>query len=56
MDEPSESGRSADLRDYLAAERTFLEWIRTGLALMGFDFVVARFGLRDLRKAPTSSY
>lgn len=32
-------------RDYLAAERTFLAWIRTGLALMGFGFVVARFGL-----------
>jgi uncharacterized protein (DUF302 family)/uncharacterized membrane protein YidH (DUF202 family) len=31
--------------DYLAAERTFLAWIRTGLALMGFGFVVARFGL-----------
>ena len=35
----------ADLRGYLAAERTFLAWIRTGLALMGFGFVVARFGL-----------
>ena len=35
----------ADLRDYLAAERTFLAWIRSGLALMGFGFVVARFGL-----------
>ncbi|HVO56645.1 MAG TPA: DUF302 domain-containing protein [Dongiaceae bacterium] len=35
----------ADLRDYLAAERTFLAWIRTGLSLMGFGFVVARFGL-----------
>ncbi len=35
----------ADLRDYLAAERTFLAWICTGLALMGFGFVVARFGL-----------
>jgi putative membrane protein len=31
--------------DYLAAEPTFLAWIRTGLALMGFGFVVARFGL-----------
>jgi uncharacterized protein (DUF302 family)/uncharacterized membrane protein YidH (DUF202 family) len=31
--------------DYLAAERTFLAWIRTGLALMGLGFVLARFGL-----------
>jgi putative membrane protein len=37
--------RSAGPSDYLAAERTFLAWIRTGLALMGFGFVVARFGL-----------
>ncbi|HTQ58309.1 MAG TPA: DUF202 domain-containing protein [Bryobacteraceae bacterium] len=35
----------ADPRVSLAAERTFLAWIRTGLALMGFGFVVARFGL-----------
>jgi putative membrane protein len=35
----------ADIRDYLAEERTFLAWIRTGLASMGFGFVVARFGL-----------
>jgi uncharacterized protein (DUF302 family)/uncharacterized membrane protein YidH (DUF202 family) len=37
--------QKADLRDYLAVERTFLAWVRTGLALMGFGFVVARFGL-----------
>jgi putative membrane protein len=37
--------RPGSLADYLAAERTFLAWIRTGLALVGFGFVVARFGL-----------
>jgi putative membrane protein len=36
---------SRDPRVYLAAERTFLAWIRTSLALMAFGFVVARFGL-----------
>lgn len=36
---------SRDPRVYFAAERTFLAWIRTGIALMGFGFVVARFGL-----------
>lgn len=34
-----------DPRVLYAAERTFLAWVRTGLALMGFGFVVARFGL-----------
>ena len=34
-----------DLRVRFAAERTLLAWMRTGLALMGFGFVVARFGL-----------
>ena len=45
MDTPTQMSQPADLRDSLAAERTFLAWIRTGLALMGFGFVVARFGL-----------
>ncbi len=45
MDTPAQGKPAADLRDYLAEERTFLAWIRTGLTLMGFGFVVARFGL-----------
>jgi len=42
---PTGNAQPAALADYLAAERTLLAWIRTGLALMGFGFVVARFGL-----------
>ncbi|MDB5343045.1 MAG: hypothetical protein JWP89_1422 [Schlesneria sp.] len=39
------NGPEFDPRVGFAAERTLLAWIRTGLALMGFGFVVARFGL-----------
>ena len=45
MRTPIEGQAGVDVRDYLAEERTFLAWIRTSLALMGFGFVVARFGL-----------
>jgi len=60
MNAPTETKLKADLRDYLAAERTFLAWVRTGLALMGFGFVVARFGLflqqlRLIDHAPSAS-
>jgi putative membrane protein len=42
-----------DPRVWMAAERTFHAWIRTSIALMGFGFVVARFGLflRELAEA-----
>jgi putative membrane protein len=45
MDTSIKAKPAADLRDYLAEERTFLAWIRTGITLMGFGFVVARFGI-----------
>ncbi len=35
----------SDPRVFFAAERTLLAWVRTGLTVMGFGFVVARFGL-----------
>jgi putative membrane protein len=41
-----------DPRIYFAAERTLLAWLRTGLAIIGIGFLVARFGLflRMLRR------
>ena len=45
MNKDALPGLSTDPRAYLAVERTFLAWIRTGISLMGFGFVIARFGL-----------
>lgn len=43
--ETDKSEAKSDPRVYFAAERTLLAWVRTGLAMMGFGFVGARFGL-----------
>ena|SRR5438132_930178 len=45
METPIQGKPATDLRDYLAEERTFLAWIRTGIAVMAFGFVLAHFGL-----------
>jgi putative membrane protein len=39
-------------RDHLANERTLLAWLRTGIAVAGIGFLVARFGL-DQSADPT---
>lgn len=42
-------------REHQANERTFLAWLRTSIALIGFGFAIARFGifLRQLNIAIT---
>ena len=41
----SKFAEKANIRDHLANERTFLAWIRTGLGIMAFGFVVEKFSL-----------
>jgi putative membrane protein len=41
----NQSKPKASASDHLANERTFLAWIRTSIALMGFGFVVVKFSL-----------
>ena len=45
MQEPLNNKPSANVADHLANERTFLAWLRTSIALMGFGFVVVKFSL-----------
>jgi putative membrane protein len=37
--------KDPDPREVLANERTFLSWLRTGISLMAFGFVVSKFNL-----------
>jgi putative membrane protein len=45
MAELDEQPCQEDPRVFFAAVRTVLAWVRTSLAMMGFGFVIARFGL-----------
>jgi putative membrane protein len=43
MEEENKGHQNAS--DHLANERTFLAWIRTGIGIMAFGFVVVKFSL-----------
>jgi len=45
MNEEVAKERKVNPGDHLANERTFLAWIRTSIALMGFGFVIVKFAL-----------
>jgi putative membrane protein len=45
MEHNDEKRKSGSPSDHLANERTFLAWIRTGIAIMAFGFVVVKFSL-----------
>jgi putative membrane protein len=47
-------GNSSRVRDHLANERTYLAWMRTAIALMGFGVLIARFRLLQPANVPTS--
>lgn len=37
--------KTGSLSDFLSNERTFLAWLRTSIAILGFGFVVVKFSL-----------
>jgi putative membrane protein len=39
----SDADIKSKIRTQLSNKRTFLSWVRTGIALMGFGFVIAKF-------------
>ena len=41
----SATKKVGDRRVHMANERTFLAWVRTGIAIMAFGFVVEKFSL-----------
>ncbi|MGC1416788.1 MAG: DUF202 domain-containing protein [Candidatus Acidiferrum sp.] len=43
--QPSSASKANLARDHLANERTFLAWIRTGVAIVVFGFALGRFAI-----------
>jgi putative membrane protein len=47
---------TSSVSDHQANERTYLAWLRTAISLMGFGFVIAKFGLFLRIMAPTRAF
>lgn len=45
---------SARVRDHLANERTYLAWMRTAIALLGFGILIVKFRMLQSSEAPSS--
>lgn len=45
MEQNNKLQKPAGPADFLANERTFLAWVRTSIALMGFGFVIVKFAV-----------
>lgn len=45
MEDSKNSQVHRDRRVHMANERTFLAWVRTGVGIMAFGFVLERFGI-----------
>lgn len=43
--QPPSGGNASLARDHLANERTFLAWMRTGIAAVVFGFAIGRFAI-----------
>src|ERR1700720_2105873 len=55
---PKQSTRPLMIRgysDHAANERTFLAWVRTGIAVIAFGFVIEKFNLFVLAMASSTS-
>jgi putative membrane protein len=45
MDKEKDNSSTFKPNDHLANERTYLAWVRTGIGIMAFGFVVVKFSL-----------